>query len=482
MNTRVTAAVLLAVGWCTAAGAQTPSAPQPAASVPIVMPQAAAQAPGATPFIGSVPSGPATTNTIPVSLKDAVDRALKYNLGIITGQQDVETARGQHIGSLSGLLPSVSGTVGESLQTTNLQAFGFPSFPGIPQVLGPFSVFDARIAVSQSLVNIPALQHLREAAHRLSASRDDFRNTRDLVVLVVANLYLRTVAASSRIDAAKAERDTAQALAKLATDRHNAGLSARIDELRAQVQLQVEEQRLIVAQNDFDKLKLQLARAIGLPVAQPYTLTDTIAYQPLQPPSLDDALTIAYQSRGDYLASEERVQAAQAAKAAASGERLPSLQLNANYGDIGLTVGGARETFTVAGVVAIPLFAGGRIRSAVIEAQSTLERRRAELANLKNQIDYDVRTAFLDLKAADDQLKVAQGALNLANEELQQARDRFSAGVGDNVEVIQAQESVATANDSYISSLYAHNVAKASLARALGVGEQAVERYLGGSR
>jgi outer membrane protein TolC len=482
MKTRVTLAVLLVAGWCTVAGAQVPST---SLQMPSAIPPPTPASPtggSSNPFIASVPSGPVTATPLPISLANAVDRALQHNLGIITGQQDVETARGVRRSSLAGVLPSIGTSLSENRQTTNLEAFGFPPFPGIPQVIGPFNVFDARVYLSEQLLNLPALQHMKETAHRLEASRDDYRNTRDLVVLVTANLYLQTVAASSRIDAAKAQQQTAQALAQLASDRHAAGLSARIDELRAQVQLQVEEQRLIVAQNDFDKLKLQLARTIGLPVAQPFTLTDKIPYAPLQPPSLEDALKVAYDSRGDYLAAQQRVQAAEAARAAARSERLPSLQMNANFGEIGLDVAGARETFSVAGVVAIPIFSGGRISGQVAQAQADLMRRRANLANLKNQIEYDVRAAFLDLKAADDQLKVAQGALNLANEELQQARDRFGAGVADNVEVIQAQEAVATANDNYISSLYAHNVAKASLARALGVGETAVERYLGGSR
>ncbi|HVB38259.1 MAG TPA: TolC family protein, partial [Vicinamibacterales bacterium] len=464
--------------WCVPARAQT-SAPMAAPAVQLPAIQAGT---GSNPFLGSVPPGPPTETPLPLSLADAVARALKYNLGAVQGQQDVEQARGARRQALAALLPSISTSVSDVGQQINLEAFGFPSFPGVPAIIGPFRVFDARVYLSQQVLNFPALHHAREEAQKLSAARDDYRNARDLVVLVSANLYLQTVAAQSRIDAATAQRDTAKALDTLAQDLKTAGLTAGIDVLRARLQLQVAQQRLIVAQNGFDKLKLQLARAIGLPVSQPFTLTDKIPYAPLQPMSLDAALQMAYTSRGDYLAAEKRVQAASDARLAARGERLPSVAFTANYGDIGLTVAGARETFAVAGVVQVPVFQGGRVGGDVAQADAELARRRAQLGDIKERIQYDVRAAFLDLKAAEDQLKVAQTTVDLANQELAQARDRFSAGVADNVEVVQAQQAVAEASENYISSLYAHNVAKASLARALGIGEEAVKSYLGGSR
>lgn len=483
MKTTVALATALVVaGWCAAAQAQLVPAP-PQMSTPAGAPAADLQtALGANPLQGSVPSGPATPGLLRLSLSDAITRALKYNLGVINGEQDIQEARGARRQSLAGLLPNLSTAITDTEQQTNLEAYGFPPLPGIPQIIGPFNAFDARVFLQQPILDFPAINRAREQARKLSAARDDYRNARDLVVLVAANLYLQTVAAQSRIDAALAERKTAQALDTLAVDLKTAGIAAGIDVLRAHLQLQVQEQRLIVARNDFDKLKLQLGRAIGLPAAQAFTLTDKVPYAPLQPVSLDAALTRAYASRGDYLAAEQRVAAAEAQRRAALSERLPSVSVNANIGDIGLTVSGARETFAVAGSVSVPLFTGGRIAGALMQADANLARQRAQLANLRQQIGYDVRTALLDLTAAQAQLTVARTAVALAGQELQQARDRFSAGVADNVEVIQAQEAVATANENYISSLYAHNMAKASLARALGIGEEAVESYLGGSR
>ena len=476
MKRTVALAGVLLAAWAAPALAQS-AAPMPAAQLPAIQ-----AGPGSNPFLGSVPPGPSTANVLPLSLADAVTRALKYNLGAVQGQQDIESARAGRKRALAGLLPSITTSASEVGQQINLESFGFPPFPGIPAIIGPFKVFDARVYLSQPVLNFPALHHAREQAQKLSAAQDDYRNARDLVVLISANLYLRTVAAQSRIDAATAQRDTAKALDDLAQDLKKAGLTAGIDVLRAHLQLQTAQQRVIVTQNEFDKLKLQLARAIGLPVAQPFTLTDKIPYAPLQPMTQDAALKVAYASRGDYLAAQKRLQAAQDARKAALGERLPSISFNANYGDIGLTMAGARETFSVAGVVQVPVFEGGRLAADLVQADAELARRRAQLTDLKGRIEYDVRAAFLDLKAAEDQLKVAQTTVDLANQELDQARDRFAAGVANNVEVIQAQQAVAEASENYISSLYAHNVAKASLARALGIGEEAVKSYLGGSR
>lgn len=473
------AALLVGAGWCATAGAQAVASPPPMSSA-AASPGLQVGAPPA-PYQGSVPSGPASGAVLKLSLSDAINRALRYNLSIINQDQDVREAEGTRWQALAGLLPSASATVTDTEQQLNLAAFGFPPFPGIPQIVGPFNVFNAGVSVRQPVLNFTAINTAREQARKLSAARHDQQNTRDTVVLAVANLYLRAVAAQSRIGAARAELKTAQALDTLAVDLNKAGLTAGIDVLRAHLQVQVQQQRLIVARNDFDTLKLQLGRAIGLPAAQAFTLTDKVPYAPLQPVSLGTALARAYQSRSDYLAEEQRVAAAEAQRRAALSERLPSVSFDASFNDLGLTVSSARATFAVSGTVSVPLFAGGRIIGDLAHADANLARQRAHLANLRQQIAYDVRTAFLDLKAARAQLQAARTAVKLADQELQQARDRFSAGVADNVEVIQAQEAVATANENYISSLYAHNVAKASLARALGIGEQAVKSYLGGA-
>jgi outer membrane protein TolC len=257
---------------------------------------------------------------------------------------------------------------------------------------------------------------------------------------------------------------------------------AGIDVLRAQVELETQRQRVIVTENDFARQQLQLARAIGLPIGQQFTLKDTIPYAPLTALTLEEALARAYRDRPDYQSAQALVQAAEASRKAATGEALPSAQLTADYGDIGPTFGNSHGTFSVVANLRVPIFQGGRVRGRILEADAVLQQRRSELADFKGRIDFEVRTAFVDLKSADDQLQVARSVVDLAGQTLKQAQDRFAAGVAGNIEVIQAQESVATANETYISSLYAHNVAKSNLARVIGVTEEGIKRYLEGVR
>jgi outer membrane protein TolC len=301
------------------------------------------------------------------------------------------------------------------------------------------------------------------------------------VVLVTVNLYLESVATASRVEMARAQRDTAEQLAKQAQDLKDAGLVAGIDVLRAQVQLQTQRQRVIAAENDYDKSKLQLARAIGLPVGQSLTLTDKIPYVAMPVPPLEQVLPKAFESRADYLAAKSLVEAAEASRAAANGTLLPSLHVDADFGAIGQTFGSAHSTYTVAANVRVPIFDGGRANARRAEAGSALRQRQAELEDMRGRIELEVRSALLDLKSADQQVQAAQTNVQLATDTLTQARDRFAAGVASNLEVTQAQEAVAAASETYIAALYGHNLAKASLARALGIAESAVGAYVGGN-
>jgi outer membrane protein TolC len=278
----------------------------------------------------------------------------------------------------------------------------------------------------------------------------------------------------------RAQQATAEALFTQAQDLKTAGIVAGIDVLRSQVQLQTQRQRVIAAGNDFEKAKLQLARAIGLPLGQAFTLTDKIPYAPMPTPSLDQILARAFDSRADFLEAQSRVEAARASIRAAQGALLPSLRFDADYGAIGQSYNAAHGTYSVAATVRIPVFDAGRTRARRVETGSVLRQREAELADVRGRVEYEVRAAVLDLRAAEQQLEATTTNVQLANAELTQARDRFGAGVASNLEITQAQEAVASASEQYISALYSHNLAKASLARALGIAESAVMSYLGG--
>lgn len=438
--------------------------------------------PGASPFFGGVPSGTASAETLALPITDAIARALEHNLGVLMAEQEMDRARGTRRTALSALLPNVSGRVAEARQKVNLEAFGFPLPEGVPSLVGPFNVFDARIYVSQSVFDLHAINDARAERHNIAAARYSYRSARDLVVLVAANAYLQALAASARAESARAQRQTADALYQQAGNLKQNGLVAGIDVLRAEVQLSTEKQRATAAQNEFEKAKLQLARIIGLPIGQAFTLSDEMPAVPVPDMTLDQALERAYSARPDYQAALERIRGAEAARNAIRGEALPSVRVTADYGEIGLTAGSTRGTFSVAGAVNVPIFQGGRTQGRLMEADADLRNRRAEAEDLKAGIYYDVRTSFLDLQATREQLDVATNARGLAAQQLTQARDRLAAGVGDTIEVVQAQEAVALASEQYIAALYGYNVAKALLARGLGVAEDAIRQYLGGTR
>jgi outer membrane protein TolC len=431
------------------------------------------------PYTSSVPEGQATGGVVALSFKDAIDRALRNNLGLLISGDNLLTARGQKWQELSHLLPNVSAAATQAATQIDLAALGFRfKFPGVPPVVGPLGTFDARAYVTAPILDWHAIQRERGAEAREAAVQYNYKNARELVVLASGNAYLLTIAASARVDAAQAQLETAQALFNKAKDQQAAGVSPAIDALRAQVEFQARQQQLIVARNDYAKQKLQMARTIGLPPGQEFNLTDKVPYEPLAPLNLDDALRRAYGLRSDYQAAIQQVLGAERFRHAATAEHYPTLDFSGNYGAAGINVGQSHGVFLAGATLAIPIFAGGKAHADALQAESTLRQARQQLANLHAQIDYDVRTALLDLSAAADQVEVAKSSLDLANQTLEQARDRFTAGVADNLEVVQAQESVAAANENYIGSLYAHNVAKLSLARAIGFAEQGVKQYL----
>jgi outer membrane protein TolC len=434
------------------------------------------------PYFGGVPTGQVQPGTIPLSISDAIERGLKYNLGVLLASEGTRDARGERWKALSDLLPHVSAGTSETKEQVNLAAFGFSGLPGVPQIVGPFDVFDARAYLSQTLLDFNALGKEREQSEKSRAAEYTYQDARNTVVLVCANLYLQSVADSSRVEAAETQVKTAEALYDRAADLRKAGVVPGIDVLRAQVELQAQQQRLIFYRNELAKQKLSLARAIGLPISQQFKLADSIPYAPLPPLPLEQALDEAYATRADYRAAQAQVKAAEAAKRAARGDALPSLHFSSDYGDIGNAPGRSHGTFTVAATLKVPIFQGGRVHGEVMQAEARLKQRQAAREDLRARIAYEVQTALMDIKSSGDRVQVAESARKLATEELQQAQDRFSAGVVSSIEVVQAQDALATADENYISSLYTYNVAKASLARAMGVSEKAYKQFIGGGQ
>ena len=449
--------------------AAAPPAPSGAAS--------AASALSQGPFGGSVPEGKASSEVLPLSFIEAINRGLRNNLGLLLQSDNTLTARSQRWQELSNLLPNVSAGISETALQTNLQAEGL-RFPGFPKIIGPFGFFDARVYLKQPLVDLQALNRERGAAINQRVAAYSYQDARNMVVLSVGNAYLVTLAGAARVETALAQQQTAQALSDKASDQQKAGVVPAIDALRAQVELQARQQQLISARNEYAKQKLALARVIGLPPGQEFNLTEQAPYEPFTPMGLEQSLQRAYSTRPDYLAAAEKVHSAEYFRKAATAEYFPSLGLNADYGDIGITPNNSHGTFTASGTLRIPIFLGGKVHADALQQDAALQQARQQLEELRGRIDYQVRSALLDLTSAADQVEVARSSVNLAEQALNQSKDRFAAGVTDNLEVIQAQDALASANESYISSLYSHNVAKIALVFSMGYAEQGVKQYL----
>ncbi|MGA8151729.1 MAG: TolC family protein [Terriglobales bacterium] len=430
-------------------------------------------------FSGSVPEGAATSAVLPLSFKDAIDRGLRNNLGVLLQSDTTLTVRGEKWKELSELLPHVSVSASQSAAQIDLAALGFRiPVPGIPTVVGPLGIFQSGAYLSQTVFDYHSIERTRGAMESEKAAEFSLKNAREIVVLAVGNSYLLTLAGASRVDTAQAEVETAQALYDKTLDQQKAGLSPFIDTLRAKVELQSRQQQLIVARNDYAKEKLTLARVIGLPPGQEFQLTTKAPYEPLATAGLEEDLRRAYLSRPDYLAAAGQVRAAEEMRRAATAQHYPTVDIAGDYGAAGVNLGISHGVFQVGATLNIPIFAGGRTHADVLQAEASLRQSRQQLENLRGQIDYEVRTALLDLTAAADQVEVARSSVDLASQTLAQARDRFAAGVTDNLEVVQAQETLVSANESYISSLYAHNLAKVELAKAIGFAEEGVKQYL----
>jgi outer membrane protein TolC len=435
-------------------------------------------------YQGSVPTSQTPGAPLALSLVDALDRGEKTNLGAVSYLQSQRQAAGETTVARSYLLPQVNAGLTGVDQQTDLAALGFSSLhfniPGasFPTVIGPYHYFDLRAGVSQSLLDLTLSRNYRAAKQNAKSVDFSAQDAHDLIALAVTGAYLQVIASGARVDSARAQVATAQETYKQAVDRHDAGVAARIDVTRSQVELQTNQQRLTSVENDLAKQKIALGRLIGLPPGQQFTLADTVPFTPLEGISLDQALIRAYANRADLKAADAQVRAAEISKQAAYAERLPTVSVGADYGVIGTDPTNSHGTFSVSASVRMPIFNGRRSNGDIEQADAALEQRRAEYDDLRGRIDADVRNAFLDLNSAAQQVTVADSNRVLAADTLQQARDRFAAGVADTVEVVQAQEAVADAERDYIAALFAHNLAKASLARAMGQTDQNIRQFL----
>jgi outer membrane protein TolC len=282
------------------------------------------------------------------------------------------------------------------------------------------------------------------------------------------------------VQSAQAQVNTSKVSLDQAVANHQAGTAPLLDELRARVDYQTQQQTLISAQNQYQKDKIALARAIGLPLEQSYELADQAPFKALENVDVNAAVQQGLARRQDLQALQQQVEGARASRSAATAERYPTIAFSGDYGDIGPTLSQSHGTFDAVGTASVPLFEEAKLRGDARDAQAQLQQKQAQLSDLRGQISADVRNSILDIEAAAKQVSVATSNAALATEALSEAQQRYAAGVADNLAVSQAQASMAQADDQLVSSLYQHNVAKLSLARAMGIAQTNYKDYVGG--
>lgn len=429
-------------------------------------------------FQGSIPVGQANDQILDLTLDDAIQRGLRNNLGVILSGQQSASARAERLAQLQNLLPTVDGYIREADMQVNLAAQGL-RFPNFPTIVGPFGYTDIRASLSWSLVDVKSLRSYLAARHNFNSAELSAKDARDLVILTVGNAYLLVVSDETRVASVQAQVNTAKISLDQAVASHQAGTAPLLDELRARVDYQNLQQQLIVAQNTLDKDRLALQRTIGMPLAQKINLVDKAPYAAFDQIDVNTAIQQAHANRKDLQAMIEQTHAAEETRKAATADRLPTLTANVDYGDIGVNVRHSHETYNAQGTISAPIFAEFALRGEAEQAQAQLDTQRAQLSDKQAQVEADVRDALLDIASAQKQVEVASSSVNLAKEALSEAQQRYVAGVSDNLAVSQAEQSVAQANEQYVGSLYRHNIAKLSLARALGAAEN-YKSYLGG--
>lgn len=435
------------------------------------------------PYSGSANSTAKMPFSGRLSLHEAIQRGLEFNLGAVGMTQAVSQSHALTRIAKSYLLPNVSGYASETVQQTDLKAVGLrfsAPIPGfsIPTIVGPFNYMDVRANLTQTVADMTALNNYRASNETLRANQLSAQDARELVVLAIGGAYLQVIAAEARVESAKAQLDTANTMYSQSKDMFSFGKVAQLDVNRSQVEMLTQQQRLITLQNDVSKQKINLARLVGLPADDNYELSNAVPFEAAPPLTLEDALKQAFAQRADLKAAEAAVSAAERARAAAKAEHLPSLSVSGDYGLIGVNPSQSHGTFSVAATLHVPIWNGGRTAGDIEDADAVIAQRRAELEDVKGQIESEVRNAYLDLQAADSQVNLAKKNIDLTKETLDQTRTRFQAGVTNSVEIVQSQETLASADLDYINSVFAHNIAKLSLARAIGRAAESLDAFL----
>lgn len=432
------------------------------------------------PFLGSITIAPLEPGVRMLSLDDAVQLALRANLGLIDASQANSSARAARMAALSQLLPHLSAMATEHYVETGSAETSSGLKTGLRHTIGPFNYGAMHLEMTESALDLRSLYQLRSAQSENEAMRLSELDSRNIVVLAAASAYIAIEASQSRVRTDEAELASAQAVEKLMKDRVERGVSPRIEWIRAQVAERTAQQRLDLAKVQMQKDKYALTRVIGLPIEQEFDLASPLGYQSAPPADLERLIAMAYEHRNDLKAAAQRKQSAVESVKAEQARRLPTIDIDAQYGTAGVTAAHMYSNFNVGGSLRVPLFTGGAIAADVHKAKTTEIRRNAEYEDLDNRVRYDVRSAYLDVQSAERSVSVASQNLDLAREGMKEAKDRFEVGVSNFVDLLEGQQQLAEAEDNYISSVYAHNLSKMMLIRATGTAEKDLSLYVGG--
>ncbi len=428
------------------------------------------------PYAGSTTTGSAVFSG-KLTLAEAVQRALAHNMAATGLAGAVRQARGQERSSRSVLMPNLNGAIRDNYFTQDLQALGI-KIPNLPAVIGPTNYFDLRVTLTQSFADLTAINNHRATQEIVKANEQAVKDARETIVLATGGAYLQVIAAKARVESAKAQLQTAKALYEQTKQRREGGLVAQIDVNRSLVQQKTQTQRIATLENDLARQKINLARIAGLPANDQYDISDSFDDSPAPQLAVEEAVKQALEAREDLKSAESQVRAAERTRAAAKAERLPSIGISADIGAIGPRVSQVEHTYTVVGSIRIPIWQGGKAAGDLEQAEAVLGQRRAEVDDTRGRIESDVRNAFLDLQAAASQLELAKQNQELARETLRLTKTKFEAGISESLEVTQAEEAVASSDLDRITSLFAYNLAKLSLARGLGQAEARLGDFL----
>lgn len=449
----------------------------------------------ANPYLGSVVQGPATAEVKALSIDDAIQLGIQNNLALTLARQNEKVASGQTLNSLNPLLPNLSLEAQTGVHQYNLEAQGFTPAVGaeFAKLLGinsgaGFSLITkvdttvGQVNYQQLLFSWSAIDQLRAAKSNERAAYYNTQSSRGLVVLNVGTAYLQALAASAQIDYAKALLAADKTLLDQAVEEHRAGTVANLDELRARVQYQTQEQKVIAVENDFEKAKIALNRQIGLPAEQKIQLIDAVPYADLEATSIEEAKQKAYANRQDYQSLLAQLRTAGLQRGAAKHERLPTLSFGGFYGVQGISGGLYHGVFAAQGQLQVPIFQEAKFRGDAEVADTQLNNLRSQMADLRSKIDGQLRDSLLDVQASSDLVRVARSNVDLASKTLEQTGDRFKAGVDDNLPVVQAQATLSDAQTQLVNSLFQYNQAKLGLARNLGIVDTQYKNYIHGAK